>query len=274
MREEFESVGKELNVTRRLSHFQPTNWFFLYAINQADINPSTQDLIRRYSSYKYGNDGDSTQFGVEIEGLIRRIKGRSLEEDREQWVLFTPPYSVVEPAVRPLGNKIASAFAISHIDFRTSSGGDRSAPYAAIVDTRSRIQAKLSVHIFVPDPAAIRGKKALVIDDMITTGATAAYMEQTLSQDFGLAQVVTFALVDLVASSPAFEEDINRFLVTSGNIDELVRILNNSKGPINRHILKSFYGQDKDIFEIIKGRLSASFLERVTEAATKYYGNN
>lgn len=255
-------------------HPTQESWYSLYTIGPNQSDQASLDLMHRYSRYKYGDIREITTFSEELGNEIEALLGKELKiPNRDQWVLFTPPYSTIEPAVYPLGENLAAAFSIPHGDFRTSPDGDRASQYATITDASVRLQAKLSAQPSITNPATVRGKHALVIDDMITTGTTMAYMDRTLRADFGVQKVVAFSLVDLITSTPSSEEYINRFLIHSGNFDELVSILNNLRFRINRHILKSFYGLDKETFEAVKDKLNPSFLAELSWAADRYYGN-
>jgi len=64
---------------------------------------------------------------------------------------------------------------------------------------------------------------------------------------------------------------MNRALAISGEIPELVRILENRNDPINRHVLKSFYGEDRAIFDRLKPQLSSRVLQEIEDAALRYY---
>lgn len=245
----------------------------LYEIDASKGLSPHSDLIRRYSKYKYGDPGEISAFASELEVLIKRVKGVDISKDPNEWVLFTPPYSSVPPAARPLGEKVASAFEIPHIDFMTSPEGDRRNQYAAITDIQSRIEAKLAVKTYVPNPESIAGKRALVIDDMITTGATAAFLELVLKKDYRVADVTTFCIVDLDTPNPGDEEMINRELITSAQTPDVVKILGNLEHPINRHVVKSFYGEDRDFFGMIRSQLPPAVLEEIEAATNKYYGS-
>lgn len=249
------------------------HWISLYQIYGSKGFSTHSNLIRRYSKYKYGDPGEISTFASELGVLISQVKGADILEDPNEWVLFTPPYSSVPPAARPLGEKVASTFEIPHIDFMTSPEGDRRNQYAAITDIQSRIEAKMSVKTYVPDPESIAGKRALVVDDMITTGATAAFLELVLKKDYLVADVTTFCIIDLDTPNPSDEEMINRELVTSAQRLDVVKILGNLEHPVNRHVVKSFYGEDKDFFDMIRGQLPTAVLEEIEAATDKYYGS-
>lgn len=261
-------------VNHRIQQRSATNWFYVHEINDKQIDSASKALMQRYSRYKYGDIGAIMGFSNELGALVRSLGGIDITDQPDNWVLFTPPYSTVESAVRPLGDRVASAFAIPHIDFRTSPNGDRNAQYAGITDVQARIQAKLSVQVSVPDKEAVRGKKALVVDDMITTGATAAYMDHVLYTNLGLKEVRTVVLIDLTTETPELEEEINRDLISSDDLQELIDILNDSHLPINRHILKSLCGEDRGVLNAIRGNLLPSVLERMQVAEMLYYGRN
>lgn len=248
-------------------------WISMHKIDASNGFSAHSDLIRRYSKYKYGDPNEISTFASELGALISQVKGADILKDPHEWVLFTPPYSSVPPAARPLGEKVASTFQVPHIDFMTSPEGDRRNQYAAITDIQSRIEAKLLVKTHVPNPEFIAGKRALVVDDMITTGATAAFLELVLKKDYQVADVTTFCIIDLDTPSPSDEERINRELITSAQTADVVKILGNLDHPVNRHVVKSFYGEDKDFFDMIRNQLPAAVLEEIEVATNRYYGS-
>lgn len=245
-------------------------WISLYNWQEEMRKGQVSGLAIKYSKYKYGDFSEVSRFNQELEVLIRDVKGKEIENNPNDWVIFTPPYSSVEPASRALGNGIARMFNIPHIDFRAERG-DRQVSYASINDLRMRLQARLAVQTAILNPVAVDGKKALVIDDMMTTGITAVYMEKVLLERYNLGYVFGFCLIDLATENPGYEETINRLLVSSGDLETLIFILNDPRTSINRHTLKSLYGEDKGVLDFIIPRLLSSVVERLEEARDKYF---
>lgn len=246
-------------------------WFALYKWHEAVTTGKAKELALRYSRYKYGDLSEISRFGHELQIFIRGLRGNEIQEDLKRWVIFTPPYSSVEPAVRSIGDEIAKAFNIPHIDLRTVSGGDRRMQYAAITDFAARMRAKFSVQTVMDDSIFVEGKNALVIDDTITTGATAAYMNRVLYEKYLLGHVVGFSLVDFVTEDPSMEEFINRFLIVSGDLDSLVTVLNDPRTIINRHTIKSLYGEDRYVLDAIVPRLLPPAIARLEQTRDRYY---
>lgn len=249
----------------------PNSWSSLFRIDQSGTDVSGE-LIKRYSRYKYGSSLDIEQFSLELGVLIQERSGELIKGDPTQWVVFTPPYSSVEPAVRPVGNKIAQVFNIPHIDFRTEPSGDKKTQYGAITDPQERLQARLAAQTVISDAVSLEAKNALVIDDVVTTGVTAAYMDRILYQQYHLGYVVGFCLINLVTVNPNFEEYINRFIINSGDLETLILILNDPRTIINRHTLKSLYGEDREVLGVITPRLLPSVIDRLQEARDRYFG--
>lgn len=245
-------------------------WISLYNWQEEARKGQADRLALRYSKYKYGDFSEVSRFNQELEVLIRNVKGREIENNPNDWVIFTPPYSSVEPASRVLGNGIARMFNIPHVDLRAERG-DRHVPYASINDPRMRLQARLAVKTTIPDSVAVEGKKALAIDDIMTTGITAVYMEKVLLERYNLGYVFGFCLIDLATEDPGDEETINRSLISSGELETLIFILNDPRTSINRHALKSLYGEDKGVLDTITPRLLHSVVEKLEGARDKYF---
>ncbi len=246
-------------------------WFSLYKWHEAVATGTAKELALRYSRYKYGDFSEISRFSHELEIFIRDVKGSEIQKNPEEWVIFTPPYSSVEPSVRSVGNEIAKVFNIPHVDFRTEATGDRKTQYAVIADSEARMQAKLSAKTVIDDAVSVEGKKALVIDDMVTTGITVAYMNRILYEKYHLGYVAGFGLIDFVTNDPAKEEFINRFLIVSGDIESLVAILNDQRTMFNRHTIKSLYGEDRYVLDAIAPRLLPTVIEKLEQARDKYY---
>lgn len=246
---------------------RPSPWYFTYTINASKGLSPYAHLIQRYSRYKYGDRTEIANFSTELSWLIQDSHPTI---NSQEWVVFTPPFSTLPPAAHPLGEKIAAEFGLIHVDFRTTAEGDRKTQYAAISTLQDRVRAKFAVPTRVSDPDLVRERKALIIDDMITTGATASYLEQVLQTRHGALGAATFAMIDLVTPFPKMEEDINRSLATAQDTRELVEILNQGN-PINRHIVKSLYGDDSPVFDAIRPRIETPVLYAINQAAEQYY---
>lgn len=248
------------------------SWPSLYSWTEEKAKGREEELALRYSRYKYGDTAEILRFSRELQVLIGALRGQEIQDNAENWVIFTPPYSSVEPAVRSIGVEVAKAFNIPCIDFRAEPTGDRETQYAALPTLEDRLQARLSVQTAISDSVSVKGKNALVIDDLITTGITAKYMNRILSDRYNLSYVTGFFLVDLTTENPDFEDEVNRFLIRSGNLEVLISILNDPATIINRHTLKSLYGGDKEVLGIVAPRLLPSVLDRLEEVRNTYFG--
>lgn len=246
-------------------------WLSLYRWHEEVVKGRAKELALGYSRYKYGDFSEISRFSDELQIFITDSKGKEIQEAPKNWVVVTPPFSTVEPAVKRIGDEIAGTFNIPHADFRTGSAGDRDTQYAAITDLQLRTQAKFSVQTVMNNSVLVEGKKTLVIDDMVTTGATAAYMNRVLYENYHVESVAGFCLIDLVTEDPAREEFINRFLIVSGDIESLVTVLNNPRTTFNRHTVKSLYGGDRYILDAITPRLLPSVVERLEQTRDTYY---
>lgn len=245
-------------------------WLSLYRWQDTIARGTAKELALRYSRYKYGHSLEVSRFSEELRVFIEGSSvGDGIKENPEKWIVFTPPYSSIEPAVRVVGNTIAKAFDIPHVNFRTEPVGDRKIQYAAMADFATRMQAKFLAQTAIDD--AVEGKNALVIDDMVTTGVTAAYMNKVLYEKYHVGYVADFCLIDLVTNDPSTEEFINRFLIVSGDVESLITILNDHNTVLNRHTVKSLYGEDKYVLDAIVPRLLPSVIERLEQARDRYY---
>ena len=247
-------------------------WLSLYRWQDTVVRGTAKEVALRYSRYKYGDSLEISRFSEELRVLIEGSSvGDGIKKNPEKWVVFTPPYSSVEPAVRVVGNTIAKAFNIPHVNFRTEPVGDRKIQYAAMTDFATRMQAKFLAQTAIDDAVAVEGKKALVMDDMVTTGVTATYMNKVLYEKYHLGYVAGFCLIDLVTNDPSTEEFINRFLIVSGDVESLITILSDQNTVLNRHTVKSLYGEDKYVLDAIVPRLLPSVIEKLEQARDKYY---
>lgn len=248
------------------------SWSSLYNWTEEKAKGREKELALRYSRYKYGDITEILRFSRELQVFVRALRGQEIQDNAENWVIFTPPYSSVEPAVRSIGVEVAKAFNIPNIDFRAEPTGSRETQYAALPTLEDRLHARLSVQTAISDSVSVEGKNALVIDDLITTGITAEYMNRILSDRYHLSYVIGFLLINLTTENPDFEEEVNRFLIRSGNLEVLISILNDPVTTINRHTLKSLYGKDRDVLGVIAPRLLPSVLDRLEEARYRYFG--
>lgn len=204
-----------------------SDWPSLYNWAEEKVKGREKELALRYSRYKYGDITEILLFSRELQVLIETLRGHEIQDNAQNWVIFTPPYSSVEPAVRPVGVEIAKAFNIPNIDFRAEPTASRDNQYAAIPTLEERLHARLSVQTSISDSVSVEGKNAIVIDDLITTGITAEYMRKILSERYHLSYVTGFFIIDLTVERPDFEEEVNRFLIRTGNLEVLISILNN-----------------------------------------------
>lgn len=246
-------------------------WPSLYNWAEERNKGKEHELALRYSKYKYGDYTEICRFSHELETLIRHSTRQEIQ-DNANWVVFTPPYSSVEPAVRLVGVEIAKAFNIPFIDFRADPAADREAQYAALPTLEARLQARLSVKTTISDAISVEGKHALVIDDLIATGVTAEYMRRVLLREHHLGCVTGFSFINLAGESPDSEERVNRFLILSGNLETLISILSDPLNIINRHVLKSLYGEDRGLLDANGHRFSPSVMGKLEEARDKYFG--
>ncbi len=254
--------------------FEPNlaSWHSLFVINQNQLDEAARELMQRYSRYKYGFHADIHRFSFELRTLIQKEIPKELLANTEQWIVFTPPYSSVElePSARAIGNEIAKALNLPHIDFRTEQEEARQVSYMSIKDPGMRVQAREGIQAAITDSIPVEGKSALVIDDMVTTGATAAFMNRILYEQYHLSYVAGFCLINLVTVDPTFEQYINRFIVNSGDFDTLIAILNDARTTVNRHTLKSLYGEHRYVLNAIAPRLLPAVIEKLEKARAKY----
>lgn len=246
-------------------------WISLYSWEDEMKKGQANELALRYSRYKYGDFSAVSQFSKELAILIDQLKGNEIKDNPGDWVVFTPPYSFLEPTSRVLGDNLARAFNIPHIDFRAIQAGNRKVLNPSIKDPHIRLQTGLAVQTTIPDSPSVEGRRGLVIDDMMTTGITAAYMEKVLLERYDLGYVFGFCLINLATKDSGYEETINELLVSSGDLGTLISILNDPRTQINRYTLNSLYGEDKGVLDSIASRLSPLVVKKLEEARDKYY---
>ena len=260
--------------SKRQSRFDPdfVGWRSLFSIHRDTLDTATRELMKRYSSYKFGSYPETQRFTFELRILVQTaLRGESLT-DSAHWIVFSPPYNSneLEPSARAIGDAIARGFNLPHIDFRTEQEEARQVSYAAIADPGMRAQARDAIQTTVNDPLSLAGQYALIIDDMVTTGATAAFMERTLYNRYHLKQVAGFCLINLLTDDPTFEQYVNGFIVGSGDFDTLISILNDPRTTINRHALKSLYADRRHVLNAIAPRLLRAVIDKIEKARATY----
>lgn len=250
-------------------------WITLYYLREDDLHKEDQEpLLRRYSSYKYGSALDIQFFAEKLTERVHVACFGSTEKSLDNWVIVTPPYSSIKPAVHPLARIVADELGVSQVDLHTKQHGDTTVPYARISTMEERLRARTVVETYIDEETAVAGKQVIVIDDMITTGSTVSYLSDILLQQYKAAHVAVFAVISFETQNPFLEEWINTYLIRMQDIASLVLILNQPETNINRHTVKSIFLEEEGVFNAVIGQLSHSTLKKLVGAATEYYSGS
>lgn len=222
-------------------------------------------IIRQYSRYKYGD--------ADILAIYADLLSRKLRDDISLTDTFivTPPYSTLISSVIPLAASVAQKLGIPHAELRTVGSTDKFVAYSSLKTQKERHAAKSNVEVIMRESEKYRTMKAILFDDMETTGATFDQMEEAINK-YSIPIVGTYSVAILDTADPAREEWVNTFSLNYEK-DVLIKILNSSDLVVNRHTLKSLVNLPVAIRLTIMKSLKPQTIDKLQKAMGIYYVN-
>jgi len=248
----------------------------LFEITEGDKTETARKLYLRYSECKFGAAEQIEYFADLLAQEIRKRYGEAIRRNPDDWLVVTttdsPP--LISTAAL-LGRSVAEKIGVRPVDLQVHwpEGRTRYTALSTVQDRRALWGEIIhSIHLNV-DVAAVRGRKILFIDDMITTGTTIETLSQFLSSRCGVESIKLFTIFSLKDGSPAFESYLGSYLIRKGEFDLLAGILNQADAVITRHAVKTLFDEQDPVFNAVLSSLSTAALNKLREAAVAYYGD-
>jgi adenine/guanine phosphoribosyltransferase-like PRPP-binding protein len=252
--------------SRILSPDRETRSRPLYHIDGGNsVNPRNLALIRAFSRMKYGDPEATAHFA---EQLSKKLK----EEVRlGDTFIVTPPYSRLFSSVVSLAIATTQKLGIGRGELRTRGEVGRNVVYASIRTQEERDAARNSVDVYLQDDGLFRNLRAILLDDIETTGATFEQMK-TVVGSYSIPIAGTYSVAVLDTSDPAREEWVNTFLLDN-DPRMLIQILNSPLTTINRHTLKSIMNLSEEARAALMRHFTQEALDKFNQARMLYYYN-
>lgn len=233
-----------------------------------ELRARLHQTFLRYSLYKHGSSSATRWMAAHVLRLLVTLRYRIDATQSDRWLVVSPPYSTTASSATSLAMLIARALNVPHVALR-SSRVPFSPRYTCLSARRDRLVAR--AQSLTPVPEVIYGKHVIIIDDALTTGATAAWMMKHL--EAATSVHMCYAL-DLRGCDPAFESFLDSFVVHSRSWTALNRVLASSTNTLSRSVLRTFFWLHENVFLDLVANLSCRALERVHKVAVSAYGDN
>lgn len=221
--------------------------------------------IRQYSRYKYGD--------IDALAVYADLFSKKLIDDISLSGTFivTPPYSTLMSSVIPLAESVAQKIGIPHVELRTKGSSDKFLTYASLKTQEERGTAKNSAKVVMKESEKHTATKAILFDDMETTGSTFDQMEKAMNK-YSIPVVGAYTVAILDTTDPAREEWVNTFTLNYER-EILVRILNSPNTLVNRHTLKSIINLPDIIRFALMKNLAPQTIDKLHKAMEVYFDN-
>lgn len=235
-------------------------------LDRPELRASLHETLMSYSLYKHGSYSAMQWMAVQMLRLLAPMRERIAACRSTSCIVVSPPYSTIPSSATYLAMLVARELHVPHVALR-SSRVPLSARYTCLSDRRDRLSARKQCVMSVPP--VIRGKHILIVDDALTTGATASWLVQRL----GVAASVSMCYaIDLRDCDPAFEAFVDAFLVHSRSWQVLNRVLSSSTTAWTRTVLRTFFWQHEGGFRDLLAKVSRKALQRLHVVAVSAYG--
>ncbi len=261
--------GSHRIVERRLS-----DELLVYTVEElgADIQGhDAQQIIRRYSQYKFGSPILVEHYGERIAEMIGRRLGPNLIAHPENYVIVTPPYTSLVPAVQALGDCVAAELGVTRVVLRAHPSVAIVADYSGLRSQQEREDANEAIEFDVENNYDLRGKRVVFLDDMINTGTTLLSNSRKLKEKYGVVDITAFGILSLRNENLHLESWINANIMLSRDVEALASILNHPRAVVNKFALRNILHTDPAVLEGVVSRLSDNGLARLVWSAHRYY---
>jgi len=247
---------------------------FLYEISDLNINePDIRQLILLYSKYKFGCRTTISLFSEQLARLIIKQLGLDFESNKDKWVVVTSQFNEMPSSSHAVSIEVAKLLGISFVTPRVTRKDDQAVSYAGLSTIEERLESRQRVGVYFNerDSEILKGRKAIVIDDLINSGATVQNIRNILKENHAVNTVYIFSVISLKSENLSLESIMNNDLIKKEEMTAVISILSDPNTAINRTSLKSLFNLDFDIFEKIIQKLSYHKLIKIRDIAKDYY---
>jgi hypothetical protein len=225
------------------------------------------ERMLEYSLYKHGVRAHTDDWADRLVKRDLLLPAGDIRKHRNRWVVISTPSGRVPSASAALAERVAALLKLPHVPLR-SQRRPWVPKYTRLESHARRLGQRTLAGLKVP--RQLRGRDILLVEDMITTGATLDALASRLSCARSLHAC---HLARLEGSYPAMEAYLDAYAAHCGHFLEIEGAILSDHAPMNRNILRSFFWHSSSLFSRMVLAMRRTALARVHEVARHAYGS-
>lgn len=247
--------------------------FYVRSLHQAasEDHPITHD----FSLFKFGSETHVGFFSDLLATAIAEYLGCDLRDERERWVVTTPPLGRLPRLIEQVGEQVAQRLGIDRVGLKKGVQAERRGvpkmAYSSLTSVRDRRERR-SLHGFVDfDSRPLGDRNVVLLDDVMTTGTTFEQLIARFRRDLSTRKVAAFSILSIESDRYDLEEAITNRLVASGDLLPLAALLDEPGTVVTRRTLRILFGVDRTHFSHFLANCSWRGVRKVREAAKIFF---
>lgn len=227
------------------------------------------DLIRRYSAFKCGDAEAGAFFGRRLAWKIISAYGREIVADRSSWAVIPTPRLSILRAANHLSRSVADTLGLEYLDLHLVSSSQDTGNYSKL-SAEQRLSGRRRFDLRIDNIESLAGRRLLLIDDCVTTGATMKLTGESLKSQFAPAFIAPFSLLRLATESPTREHDVNTAWLKICGPKDLAALLNQTDSVATKYIVEHIFGLEEPEFAALTRLLKPAGLAKLRDAADRH----
>jgi predicted amidophosphoribosyltransferase len=225
-----ESANKQPSKREALGTDESMSYIALHEIDDFILGGSDDEIdqfISLYSMYKFGSRDAIAYFARELVKKIVKSIGSHIETHRSDWVVVTSQFNNMPSASHSVSIEVAKLLCLPFITPQVKQKDAQDVSYASLTQKEQRLVSRRSVGVFLDkrDAQLVKGKKVLLIDDLINSGATVDNLVDILKKDYEVSHINIFVIVRLKSNDLSLESKMNTHMLRTNQVDAIVSIL-------------------------------------------------
>lgn len=250
----------------------------VYARSLFQLHGDTDNnLVRSFSEMKFGSVRQIALFGRLMAMAVEDTVGSDFLEDRQNWVVTTPPAGTLPRAIELVADTVAGELGLERLTLhkvdrkKSSTAGVQ--PYSALGTAQDRRARRIQQGFVTADIGPLGDRNVILMDDVMTTGTTLAELSHHMRRDRQARRVRSFAILSIESPNAGLEEIItNRFIEAEGLVSGLARLFQDENTLVTRRTLRALFDGGEDVFEDFFDHCPNGACLSIAKAAQIYYG--